>query len=110
MWLGMPDDLVTVSRALPTTIWSTKVPGGRHPGIHRREWECRVLQVRQSEGKEKEEELVPGQWEPVKRTGARRKKLPDCQQSMNGRDSGAIRHHGCQGEKLSDGPSPVPGF
>ena len=29
---------------------------------------------------------------------------------MNGRDSGAIRHHGCQGEKLSDGPSPVPGF
>ena len=69
----MPDDLVTVSRALPTTICRTKVPGGRHPGIHRREWECRVLQVRQSEGKEKEEELVPGQWETVKRTGARRK-------------------------------------
>lgn len=81
---------MTVSRALLTTIWRTKAPGERQPGIHPGEWEHRVLQARQREGKEKEEELVPGQWEPAKRTGPRRKKLRDCQQITNRRDSGTV--------------------
>lgn len=95
-WLGRPDDLVPVSRALLTTIWRTKAHRGRQPGIHPGEWECGVLQARQSEGKAKEEELVPGQWEPVKRTGARRK---NCMTASRARPGETLEQPGTVGIK-----------